>query len=239
MTEKEKQTKQTHFPKFTFDDVLALQCCMETVKKVQEDKELYEKLNLIHSKMYDAYRVEKQDKQASLQNNKNIDLTKILKDCPVGWELYSSVLGEVTFKEIIDDEDYPITVYCENWGSETFTAEGKLYIKNNSECILFPSKEQRDWSKFTAPWYNHKEKKKTVRFDPNILKAFDKVIVRKAYALYWSCDLFSYNYIDFNGDNKSVCIGDNYSYCIPYNDDTKHLVGTTDEAPEYYRYWED
>ena len=27
-----------------------------------------------------------------------------------------------------------------------------------------------------------------------------------------------------------------YNHCIPYNDDTKHLVGTTDEAPEYYRY---
>ena len=50
-----KYTKQVHYPKFTFDDVLALQCCMETVKKVQEDKELYEKLNLIHSKIYDAY----------------------------------------------------------------------------------------------------------------------------------------------------------------------------------------
>lgn len=50
-----KHTKQVHYSKFTFDDVLALQCCMETVKKVQEDKELYEKLNLIHSKMYDAY----------------------------------------------------------------------------------------------------------------------------------------------------------------------------------------
>ena len=30
-----------------------------------------------------------------------------------------------------------------------------------------------------------------------------------------------------------------YTYCIPYNDDTKHLVGTTEEAPEYYRYWKD
>ena len=26
---------------------------------------------------------------------------------------------------------------------------------------------------------------------------------------------------------------------IPYNDETKHLVGTTDEAPEFYKYWED
>ena len=32
-------------------------------------------------------------------------------------------------------------------------------------------------------------------------------------------------------------IGD-VNVVIPYNDETKHLVGTTDEAPEYYRYWE-
>ena len=55
LEKKGEQKKQVHFPKFTFDDVLALQCCMETVKKVQEDKELYEQLNLIHSKIYDAY----------------------------------------------------------------------------------------------------------------------------------------------------------------------------------------
>ena len=35
------------------------------------------------------------------------------------------------------------------------------------------------------------------------------------------------------------CVGNNYKLCIPYNDDTKHLVGTTNEAPEFYRYWED
>ena len=177
--------------------------------------------------------------------NEKIDLTEILKYGPVGWELYSSVLGEVSFKEITDDKDYPITVDCENWGSESFTSEGKLYIKDNCECILFPSKDQRDWSKFTSYQYNNNEKEKEKiepnkkeKFDPNTLKEFDRVIVRKCYCLYWSCDLFSYNYIDFNGENKSVCIGDNYSYCIPYNNETKHLVGTKDEAPNFYRYWE-
>lgn len=39
---------------FTFDDVLAIQCCMETIKKVQEDKELYNKLLSLHSRLYDA-----------------------------------------------------------------------------------------------------------------------------------------------------------------------------------------
>ena len=65
----DKQKKQVHFPKFTFDDILALQCCMETVKKVQDDKELYDKLNLIHNKMYDAYWLEKQGEQILSQTN--------------------------------------------------------------------------------------------------------------------------------------------------------------------------
>ena len=35
-------------------------------------------------------------------------------------------------------------------------------------------------------------------------------------------------------------VGENlYTMCIPYNDDTKHLIGTKNEAPEYYKYWED
>lgn len=61
----EKQGKQTNLPQFTFDDVLALQCCMETVKKVQEDKELYERLQSIHGRLYDTYWLEKQGKQKS------------------------------------------------------------------------------------------------------------------------------------------------------------------------------
>lgn len=36
-----------------------------------------------------------------------------------------------------------------------------------------------------------------------------------------------------------VTTGSSYKYCIPYNNKTKHFVGTTDEAPKYYRYWED
>ena len=59
----EKQGEQTNLPQFTFDDILALQCCMETVKKVQEDNELYEQLNLLHSKVYDAYQLKKQGEQ--------------------------------------------------------------------------------------------------------------------------------------------------------------------------------
>ena len=112
------------------------------------------------------------------------------------------------------------------------TALGKLKIHYDGECTLFPSKEQRDWSKFTASWY------KKEKFDPKTLKPFDKVLVRDSHNAVWFCKWFSH-IMDLSKFYKYATTGCLYRYCIPYNDDTKHLVGTTDEAPEFYRYWED
>ena len=160
--------------------------------------------------------------------NESIDLTKILKDCPKGIKLYSTIHGEVTFDHIDYTTVYPIVLRVNNNIYHSVTKDGKSLIESKGECILFPSKDQRDWSKFTAPWY------KMERFDPKILKPFDKVLVRDNINNPWVCDHFSYiNHAD-------ICITtDRCKYCIPYNDDTKHLVGTAHEAPEYYRYWED
>ena len=83
--------------------------------------------------------------------------------------------------------------------------------------------------------YRIKPKKK---FNPKTLKPFDKVIVKDYPASYWNCDFFS-RVDDSTSNHKFITIGYAYKFCIPYNDDTKHLIGTTDEAPEYYRYWED
>ena len=74
------------------------------------------------------------------------------------------------------------------------------------------------------------------KFDPNTLKPFDKVIGKFNNNSSWKCDLFS-NILKFD-NSLYKCIGDYYQKCIPYNDETKHLVGTYDDAPEYYRYWE-
>ena len=164
--------------------------------------------------------------------NKNIDLTEILKDCPKGTKFYTSIFGEVEFDGINDDKIYPINIRFSENNTENLTADGKLYEHFDGECILFPSREQRSWSKFTAPWL------KKERFDPKTLKPFDRVLVRTSLVVNWTCALFSYKY-DIFDSNKFACTGGNYSYCIPYNDETKHLVGTTIEAPEYYRYWED
>ena len=386
--------------------------------------------------------------------NEKIDLTKILKDCPIGWKFYSSVYGDVEFLGVShgcpvplnwqDDklyltEDlmckkYPIRIKT-RFGEYDVSHEGKLRV-GAGECTLFPSRDQRDWSKFTAPWYkkliepkfnvgqyitdgyvvgqitsiedeyncykildfmggisttipftlqdnyhlwtiqdakdgdvlccksgwmcifktlnNHtntfssycfmdsdkcffnigidghtldkkfinayngeiypatKEQRnflfqkikeagykwndetKTLeklikpkfkvgdrirhkdtnkddvyeiskvydnsyglfgstqmlymkfqdlyelvpnKFDPKTLKPFDKVLARCS-DYKWVCDMFSH-YDKSKRVMPYLCVGGFCEICIPYNDETKHLVGTTEEAPEYYRYWED
>ena len=163
--------------------------------------------------------------------NENIDLTKILKNCPKGTKLYSTIFGYVNFKMILNDSEYPIRVYYKaEINEKSFTKDGKMMNNYDAECTLFPSKEQRDWSKFTTSWY------KKDKFDPKMFKPFDKVLVRHVGGA-WDCDFFSY--IRENLHCPYVAIGSCFNFCIPYNDDTKHLVGTTDKAPEYYRYWED
>ena len=329
--------------------------------------------------------------------NENIDLTKILKDCPRGWKFYSSVYGEVEFLGILYDyvslnelentrnfpniqkQRYPIQLMTDS-GEYCISRRGR-YRYGVGECTLFPSKEQRDWSKFTAPWYkkdklvktkfkvgdwvvrgdtvaqildiqeqyyvgldiNGKDfvssrfldddkihfwtiqdvkdgdvlvngsnififhfinnrrlmgychvnmddgnfyndigrnecfctidapvtpatkeqrdllfqkikeadykwnaKTKTLeklsepKFDPKTLNLFDKVLVKM------SNESFNTWYGDFvaepsHAKNETPLIlgAKEANMVIPYNDDTKHLIGTTDEAPEYYRYWED
>ena len=163
--------------------------------------------------------------------NENVDLTKILKNCPKGTKLYSLVHGDVLFEGIID-RVYPIEVSSKNYGIVTLSEKGRMIIEVG-ECILFPSRDQRDWSKFTAPWY------KKEKFDPKTLKPFDKVLVFKLDKKQWVCSSFSHLVVIDGVYYAWGTAGRRYNFCIPYTDDTKHLVGTDNDAPEYYRYWED
>lgn len=166
--------------------------------------------------------------------NENIDLTKILKDCPKEWKFYSSIYGDVAFRGIKNDSANPIKFFLrdednmDKYGSCTKQGLYAPYYKG--ECTFFPSKEQRDWSKFTAPWY------KKNKFDPNTFQPFDKVLVRDTDSQNWSCGLFSHIVVF-----DKICkynVGEIlYTMCIPYNDETKYLVGTDKEAPESYSYW--
>ena len=79
-----------------------------------------------------------------------INIAEILRDKPQGTKLYSSACGKCVLKEA-DDKSFKISFYSSRFGfmtggEGTFGKNGNLY--DDGECIIFPSKEMRDWSKF-------------------------------------------------------------------------------------------
>ena len=169
--------------------------------------------------------------------NENLDLTKILDGCPSGVQLYSTLHGDATLVKVTHNKYYPIEfTYCpkvKNLGNFGFvTKDGRPLFHCDGECILFPSRDQRDWSKFERFW----DKPKVQRFDVNTLQPFDKVLSRYGTESIWMCTFFSHIIDKINP--RVDCNGITVNVCIPYNDDTKHLVGTNKDCPEYYKWWE-
>jgi len=147
---------------------------------------------------------------------KNFDLTQILKDCPKGTKLYSPIFGEVTLVGIDNDKYCPIIVQHSTREEETFTEEGKFCGCSSAECMLFPSKENRDWSTFKT------EPEQPQKFEP-----FQKVLVRNS-DYNWRIGFF-----DFEGGpverHYYYIIGRDYPFdqCLPY-EGNEHLKDTTD-----------
>lgn len=155
--------------------------------------------------------------------NENLNLCEILKDCPKGEKLYATFLGDVKFVDIIND-----TISVESWTTKIyhFFSDGRYEL--NGELVLFPSRDQRDWSKFVPL---------SKRFNPKEFKPFDKVLAKNRFSSKWTCTFFSY--MDNNASFPVYCSGGYFKVCIPYNEETKHLIGKKDDCPEYYKWWEE
>ena len=196
-----------------------------------------------------------------------MNIAEILENVPKGTKLYSPIFGDVILEEI--RQDY-IRVRTNNIKRE-FYSDGRYYA--NGECMLFPSRENRDWSKFGVkpasfkfkvgdiihksghPHYTIKaieedryrlekgfflmfrdqNEWEIAKFDIKSLKPFDKVLVRDIDTDYWKAGIYSH----YAGicEYRYVCVANLYRQCIPYNDKTKYLVGTTEDCPEYYKTW--
>ena len=155
-----------------------------------------------------------------MANKEKVNLVEILKDCPKGTKLYSVLYGAVELISVAEEEitEYPIRVYAPNDDiSAKFDKYGRFFSRG--ECLLFPSEENRDWSKFKAP-------KPEYEFKP-----FEKVLVRDLNDEPWKCAFFDFK---IEGDFQYFIIGiDNsaYKYCIPY-EGNEHLQGKTDKPKE-------
>ena len=169
--------------------------------------------------------------------NENLDLTKILEGCPKGTKFYSSIFGEVSLESINISDKYPIGINaCNKFVTIPvciyYTKAGRYSCAYDGECTLFPSRTQRDWAKFERFW----DKPKVEKFDPKTFHPYDKVLARGDKDTDWFATFFSHI------DDCSKMAGCGYficEQCIPYNEETKHLVGTSDDCPEYYKWWEE
>lgn len=248
--------------------------------------------------------------------NENLNLVEILKGCQKGTKLYSTIYGEVEFIRIDKKSiDYPIDFNTFDGYTISLTSDGRCNKYYDGECTLFPSKDQRDWSKWQRPfvdgdvviyinrentksmfiykevtlerkgyysycWFNEiygvkaeaqyvgvldnnvrlateEEKQKLFKaledngykwnadtkklkeiepkFDVCTLRPFDKVLCRMNDDDIWGISLFE-RYIPTN-PYPFFCIQGTYNQCIPYNDETIHLLGTTQQVSDKYINW--
>lgn len=215
--------------------------------------------------------------------NQELNLVELLKDCPKGTKFYTPICGVVEFVTTggILAPNYPIKT-TNNIDEYYFTKEGYFHMNGTPECLLFPSKDQRDWNL----WKEEQNKKENpfkvgdyvinnrddslniitrvidkdnveARFTNSIInmylaiayltkidkypierfQPFDKVLCRHSDKDKWKADFFSH--INTGDREYPFYATFNFRYCIPYNLETKHLVGTTEKAPEFYINWKE
>lgn len=150
-----------------------------------------------------------------------MNIAEILKDCPKGTKLYSPIFGELNFEFVREDARFPIICTAIDGDVPLFTCDGRYLDRyTNAECTLFPSRDQRDWNKFGMTDQESKHQ----------LKPFEKVLVRDDDDEKWGPAFFSV--LDSSRVDPFGVMGNEwpvfYNQCIPYNDDTKHLLYTSD-----------
>ena len=130
--------------------------------------------------------------------------------------------------------------------NETFRIDNKggYSLNGYNDTARFATEEEKQklFDAIKENGYEWDDETKTLKklvkpkFDLKTLQPFDKVLVKVG--SYWRIELFSHMY-EYNGDIYYACSRSDYKECIPYNDETKHLVNTSEEAPKFYRNWED
>jgi hypothetical protein len=134
-----------------------------------------------------------------------LNIAEILKDKPVELKLYSSTFGYIKFNGVHKDKIY---FSSEDTNIHSVKPNGKMY--DSGECIIFPSKKMRDWSKFA--W-----KRGDVLTNSSGFKVFFDKWVNE-------------DYTKFLGEIK--VLGDSHYY---YYDTAYYILASKKEALEFIK----
>lgn len=124
----------------------------------------------------------------------------------------------------------------------TFACDCRLATKEEKQRLFDAIKangykwnaEEKKVEKLEELKWEPVEKSEGLKWNPNTLKPFDKVLMRNDTNGKWKTGLFSFYSEDPN--SYPFCVGGfTYIYCVPFNEATAYLVGTTQTPPEYYR----
>lgn len=147
-----------------------------------------------------------------------MNIAEILRKCPSGTMLYSTIYDKLKLVDIELGSIYPIRCRKIDGNAVGFTEDGKMNT-TDAEPTLFPSKDQRDWSKFGVS-----EQDTNTRPKPQF-KPFEKVLVRDGDQYEWQCNFFS----GMDKENFYLCVSARWEQCIPY-EGNEHLLGTTNKT---------
>ena len=131
-----------------------------------------------------------------------------LRNAPKGIKLYSPIFGECEFDHVSPCDS--IYVHYKDTQIE-FNKYGQFsFDDSEGECLLFPSKEVREWNTYQVPYD---------------FKPFDKVVVRDECT--WHIDFFE-RYKPGNDTFPYECMHQQWQHCLPFNEETAKLIGTKD-----------
>lgn len=149
-----------------------------------------------------------------MRNWAEVDITKYLKDYPLGIKMYSPELGEC---ELIEFTDRTVTVqYIDKKSNKaktyTYDQFGRDYQGHypDKNCHIFLEKE-KEWFDFVKPNFE--------------FKPFDKVLVRNRKDGCWQPNFFG-KFSKYNPSTPYFCLYGWWTYCIPFNEETEKLLGT-------------
>ena len=160
--------------------------------------------------------------------SKKFDLVDFLKNFPKGTSLWSNKFGRVYLSKVKNIIcKYPIVVYRKDGELLLYDRKGGIAGLKSLEPDLYPSPDYHDWNKL---------KEFVPTFKPYDLKPGDKVLVRNPTGTrtLWRIATFSF----YGGYDTVTCELD-WKQAVPYNDETRHLIGTSCCAPAEYKWWEE
>lgn len=193
--------------------------------------------------LYETYRKGNIITYCSIDEKMNFILGEVY--CYFGVERFATEEEKQKFFDAIKANGY-------KWNAEIkileklivpkFKVGDKIKLKDsNIGCVLEISRVYNDsYGLVSCSWMLSMENQNEYelvpnKFDPKTLHPFDKVLCRMDDDDIWGISLFE-RYIPTN-PYPFFCIQDNYNQCIPYNDETIYLLGTTQQVSDKYINW--